>query len=163
LAAHLTFALKHEGVYLEFLARLFHIIPSSELEQWVQSEPTGQYARRIGFLYEWLSESSLSVDGIGGNYHDALDPKQYVTSSAPANNPRWRIRDNLPGTRDFCPLVHRTQRVADTQNYNCSFQDNHGQLSNKLKEEFPLLAELGLENQIAEIVHRAFGDTQNDL
>jgi Fic/DOC family len=120
LAAHLTFALKHEGVHLEFLARLFHTISSSELEQWIQSEPTGQYARRIGFLYEWLTERSLAIDGIGGNYHDALDPKRYVTSLVSANNPRWRIRDNLPGTRDFCPLVHRTQRVVDTQNYDCA-------------------------------------------
>jgi hypothetical protein len=52
---------------------------------------------------------------------------------------------------------------ADIDRIIRSFQDNQGQLSNKLKKEFPLLAELGLENQIAEIVHRAFGDTQNEL
>lgn len=49
LAGHLTFAFKHEGIHLEFLARLFAVAPPSELEAWVASEPTGQYARRAGF------------------------------------------------------------------------------------------------------------------
>lgn len=50
LAAHLGFALKHEGVHLEFLARLFDAIPVAEIEAWVAAEPTGQYARRAGFF-----------------------------------------------------------------------------------------------------------------
>src|SRR5690606_13194313 len=54
LAGHLTFAIKHEGVHLEFLYRLFRGIPKQELEAWINGEPTGQYARRAGFLYEWL-------------------------------------------------------------------------------------------------------------
>ena len=50
LAAHLGFALKHEGVHLEFLARLFEAIPATEIEAWIaaqrpladgQGEPTG--------------------------------------------------------------------------------------------------------------------------
>ncbi|MDO8953501.1 MAG: hypothetical protein Q7V63_01455 [Gammaproteobacteria bacterium] len=36
-AGHLTFALKHEGVHLEFLARLFKILPIIELENWIKS------------------------------------------------------------------------------------------------------------------------------
>ena len=32
LGGHLTFALKHEGVHLEFLARLFSAAPVAELE-----------------------------------------------------------------------------------------------------------------------------------
>ena len=55
LSGHLTFALKHEGVHLEFLARLFQKLPPESLSEWVRSEPTGQYARRAGFLYEWLT------------------------------------------------------------------------------------------------------------
>src|SRR6218665_4129912 len=46
LAGHLTFALKHEGVQLEFLARLFDVVPAVELDARVADEPTGQYARR---------------------------------------------------------------------------------------------------------------------
>ena len=46
-AAHLGFALKHEGVHLETLSRLFAIASAVELEQWIRREPTGQYARRV--------------------------------------------------------------------------------------------------------------------
>jgi hypothetical protein len=54
-ASHLSFALKHEGVHLETLSRLFAAVPASEIETWIRNEPTGQYARRTGFLYEFLT------------------------------------------------------------------------------------------------------------
>ena len=74
LAGHLTFAFKHEGVHLEFLARLFQKLPPESLSEWVRSEPTGQYARRAGFLYEWLTGARLDIAETGGNYRDALSP-----------------------------------------------------------------------------------------
>lgn len=45
--AHLTFALKHEIVHLEFLTRLFEIVDPAVLEAWICSEPSGAYARRV--------------------------------------------------------------------------------------------------------------------
>lgn len=33
--------------------------PAAELEAWVAAEPTGQYARRAGFLYEYLTGRML--------------------------------------------------------------------------------------------------------
>ena len=69
LAAHLAFALKHEGIHLEFLARLFDLVPVTELGAWVASEPTGQYARRAGFFYEYLTGRRLAFSGVvAGNY-----------------------------------------------------------------------------------------------
>src|SRR5215207_3113833 len=59
LAAHLTFMLKHEGVHLEMLARLFERMNPEVLASWVRAEPTGRYARRAGFLYEWLTRNQL--------------------------------------------------------------------------------------------------------
>ncbi len=56
LAGHLAFAFKHEGVHLEFLARLFHVVTVADLEAWVAAEPTGQHARRAGFFF-WRSNS----------------------------------------------------------------------------------------------------------
>ncbi|MCW5238563.1 hypothetical protein D5047_20880 [Verminephrobacter eiseniae] len=47
----MTFTPKHEGVHLEFLARLFGVVPANEIEDWIAAEPTGQYARRAGFFY----------------------------------------------------------------------------------------------------------------
>ncbi|WCE94239.1 Fic family protein [Acidithiobacillus ferriphilus] len=121
LAGHLAFALKHEGIHLELLARLFEVAPAAGLEAWIAAEPTGQYARRAGFLYEYLTGRQLAFPGVAtGNYVTALDEKTYLTASQPVNNPRWRVRDNLPGTRDYCPLVLRTARVRQAEQYDCA-------------------------------------------
>lgn len=121
LAAHLTFALKHEGVHLEFLARLFDVVPAAELEAWVAAEPTGQYARRAGFFYEYLTGRALQFPGVvAGNYVTALDEERYLTAVRATNHPRWRVRDNLPGTREFCPLVLRTSAVRQAEAYACA-------------------------------------------
>ena len=121
LSGHLTFALKHEGVHLEFLARLFELAPRAELESWVSAEPTGQYARRAGFFYEFLTGRRLDFPGVeAGNYVSALDAASYLTASQPRNNPRWRVRDNLPGSRDFCPIVLRTPAVQQAEQYRCA-------------------------------------------
>jgi hypothetical protein len=121
LAAHLGFALKHEGIHLEFLARLFDVAPVAELEAWVAAEPTGQYSRRAGFFYEYLTGRRLAFPGVvAGNYVSALDNESCVTAVRPVNNPRWRVRDNLPGSRDYCPLVLRTSRVQQAERYDCA-------------------------------------------
>jgi Fic/DOC family protein len=109
LAGHLSFALKHEGVHLEALSRLFATVPSAEVEHWIRREPTGQYARRTGFLFEWLTGRRLDVpDTTRGNYVPALDPERELTSPTPINNIRWRVRDNLLGSAGFSPQVHLT-------------------------------------------------------
>lgn len=131
LAGHLAFALKHEGVHLEFLARLFDMIPEEQLNAWIEAEPTGQYARRVGFFYEFLTGRLLSFAGVSsGNYVSALDEDCYLTASKADNNPRWRVRNNLPGNRDYCPLVMRTERVRQVEQYDC------GQQLNELEIEF---------------------------
>ena len=120
LPGHLTFALRHEGVHLEFLSRLFAAIEPAELETWIAEEPTGQYARRACFLYEWLTTRELHFPGVtAGNYVNALDPEACLTASAPVNNPRWRVRDNLPGVRDYCPMISRTPPVRAAESYDC--------------------------------------------
>ncbi len=84
-------------------------------------EPTGQYARRAGFFYEYLTGLALNFPGvIAGNYVDALDGAAYLTAPRPINNPRWRVRDNLPGSRAFCPIVLRTERVQQAERYDCT-------------------------------------------
>lgn len=123
LQGQMTFALKREGIHLEFLARLFAAMPAEHLEQWIASEPSGQYARRAGFLYEWLTDQKLAFAGVTvGNYVDALDEEHYFTASAPENNARWRVRDNLPGTRDYCPLIFRTDKVIRAERYSVAAQ-----------------------------------------
>ncbi len=121
LAGHLTFAFKHEGIHLEFLPRLFEAAPVAELESWIAGEPTGQYARKAGFFYEYLTGRQLAFPGVvAGNYVTALDGEAYWVAAQPINNPRWRVRDNLPGSRSYCPIVLRTARVRQAERYNCA-------------------------------------------
>ncbi|PKO85610.1 MAG: cell filamentation protein Fic, partial [Betaproteobacteria bacterium HGW-Betaproteobacteria-12] len=70
-AANLQFHLRHEVPHFEFLARLFAKLGPNPVQAWVNAEPTGQYARRAAFLYEWLSGGQLQVPArLGGNYAD---------------------------------------------------------------------------------------------
>lgn len=111
LAAHLEFALKHEGLDLSTLAVLFRQPGiEAELEAYVRSKPTGQYARRGWFLYEFLTGERLSLPDSQGRYIDLLDPGKYITT-APINSQRHKVRDNLLGNADFCPIVRRTPEL----------------------------------------------------
>lgn len=113
-AAHLQFHLRHEVPHLEFLARLFTITGGAFIQAWVDAEPTGQYARRAAFLYEWLGNNTLQVpERLGGNYVDVIDDSKLVAASPDCITKiaRWRINDNLPGTRYFCPMIVKTDAI----------------------------------------------------
>jgi len=108
LEAHLTFALKYEGLDLVVLKRLFGAAGGENIEAVVRSKPTGRYSRRIWFLYEWLLGRSLNLpDATLGSYVPVVDTDQQYASRG-ANVSRQRVRNNLPGTPEFCPLVFRT-------------------------------------------------------
>jgi hypothetical protein len=74
-------------------------------------QPNGSYARRVWFLYEWLIQTQIGLeDAVGGRYAQVLDDRlQY--GSTDSNSSRHRIKNNLPGTPDFCPLVFRTPEL----------------------------------------------------
>ncbi len=111
LRGHLTFHLKHEVLHLELLSRVFNQIDPQELASWVCAEPSGQYARRAGFLFEWLTGIELALDAMpAGSYVDVVSGQKLVAASEglALPNKRWRVRDNLPGTRAFCPLIRQT-------------------------------------------------------
>ncbi|RYD63259.1 MAG: hypothetical protein EOP84_33805, partial [Verrucomicrobiaceae bacterium] len=82
---HLEFALKYEGVSLEILSALFEKVPGGILEplleEYIQQRPTGQYSRRLWFLYEFLTGNTLNLpDAASGNYVPLLDPQAYFTA-----------------------------------------------------------------------------------
>lgn len=111
LEGHLTFALKYEGLDLAVLKRLFAAVGPADIEAIVRETPTGSYARRIWFLYEWLTGHRLDLpDAAAGRYVPVVDPEQQFAAEA-KSAPRYRVRDNLPGTPDFCPLVFRTEAL----------------------------------------------------
>jgi hypothetical protein len=108
LKGHLTFALKYEGLDLAVLKRLFLATGPTAIEELVREEPTGGYARSIWFLYEWLTGNRLDLpDAKSGRYVAVVDPElQYAVPGVSA--PRYRVKNNLPGTPAFCPMVFRT-------------------------------------------------------
>lgn len=113
-AGHFEFGLKYEEVHLEFFARLFAAIGPDPVAAWCRQEPTGKYARRAGFFYEWLTGTHLDVpDLTNGAYILAVDPTAYLTRTEAVRNKRWRIVNNLPGSRNFCPLVRRTVALQE--------------------------------------------------
>ncbi|HEV8130228.1 MAG TPA: Fic family protein [Acidobacteriota bacterium] len=114
LAGHLIFALKWEGVELGILAALFRSIKAEEIAQLVAETPTGAYARRLWFLYEWLTGRELQTEKLGKvKAVPVVDPElQFALSNGPIVS-RQKVINNLPGTAKFCPLVRRTPRLEE--------------------------------------------------
>ena len=113
IVGHLEFGLKYEDINLEWLSRLFAVIEPRILEDWIRRVPAGAYARRAGFLYEWLTARTLDLPAVKGNFVDALDAARYFTRTTPLKNRRWRINDNLPGTPACCPLIRLTDAIKE--------------------------------------------------
>lgn len=111
LYGHLIFAFRYEGIDLSILNALFQKIPQTEIKQIIQNEPGGSYARRIWFLFEYLTDNTLDVSDISQRgYVDLVDSKiQYPGPSRPSK--RHSINNNLPGVKNFCPLVMRTEKL----------------------------------------------------
>jgi Fic family protein len=113
LHGHLTFALKYEGLDLAVLNRLFRAAGAAAILDFVRRTPTGIYARRIWFLYEWLTGAPLDLPDLTiGTYVPVVDPEQQYAVKG-ENSPRHRVRNNLPGTPQFCPLVFRTGTLGE--------------------------------------------------
>lgn len=112
LEGQLTFALKWEGLDLTLLKRLFHQVGGPAIETLVRAHPTSSYARRIWFLYEWLLGTKLALpDASAGKTADVLDTELQFGVTGERSS-RHRVRNNLPGTPDFCPLVFRSEALA---------------------------------------------------
>jgi hypothetical protein len=112
LAGHLQFALKWEGLDLAVLRRLFGVVGPEAVAAIVRATPTGAYARRIWFLYEWLTERLLDVPDPGKvRAVPVADPKRHHVRGQGRSSPRHRVIDNLPGGPAFCPLVRRTPEL----------------------------------------------------
>jgi hypothetical protein len=111
---HLEFALKYDGVSLSSLKVIFDALAEDELINYIKSKPTGKYARRIWFFYEFLTGRRLPIDNLSrGNYLEALEPDTYYTLSRGEKSKRHRIINNLLGPREFCPIVRKTAKLEE--------------------------------------------------
>jgi Fic/DOC family protein len=108
---NLRFALKYEPLDLGVVYHALKGIGSRTLEEWVRTEPTGEYSRRAWFLYETLTGDVLDLEPTRrGNYVEALNAGRHFVAT-PLNSPRHRVRNNLLGTRLLCPTLRRTPRL----------------------------------------------------
>ena len=110
---HLGFALRHEDLDLLVLKRIFDVVPQNTLAAFVRSAPTGAPNRRVWFLYEFMTGRALDIeDATGVSFIDLLDSRLYFTA-APVPSRRHKVRDNLLGNPDFCPVIRRTKTLTD--------------------------------------------------
>lgn len=118
----LVFALKYEGVNLLVLKKLFVSISKAQITEIITSEMLGQYSRKLWFLYEWLLEDQLHIPDLStGNYVPLLDDKiQYAIAGVKSS--RQRITNNLPGTREYCPIIFKTEKLEHYINAKLSEQ-----------------------------------------
>jgi Fic/DOC family len=106
---HLEFAVARENLDLLLLKKAFAVVDPKELAERIESNPQTLALRRLWFLYEWMTEQELPLGDIKfGNYADMLDADQYYAINGEQRlSRRHRIRNNLPGTREFCAIARR--------------------------------------------------------
>lgn len=129
---HLVFALKYEGINLLFFKKLFQSVSKEEITKIIQGEPTGQYSRKIWFLYEWLLQEQLPIPDLTiKNFIPLVDEELQFASPISTNSSRHRIKNNLAGTVDFCPLINKTPKLESylaknsTENINTVIKGIH--------------------------------------
>jgi len=109
LPGHLQFALRYEGINLEVLALLFQKTGKKELNGWLAASPSSSYARRAGFLFEWLTREKLMANvPAKERYVSLIDNEIQFGLKEGARDTRFRVINNLPGNPEFCALVRRT-------------------------------------------------------
>jgi hypothetical protein len=108
----LGFALRHEDLDLLVLKRLFEAVPADTVAAFVRSAPTGGPNRRAWFHYEFLTARTLDIPDAEAGFTDLLDGRLYFTA-APLLSRRHKVRDNLLGNRDFCPIIRKTKALTD--------------------------------------------------
>lgn len=109
LLEQLEFALKYDGINFEIIKAFFSKIEKSHIISYIKKQPTGIYARKIWYLYEFLMDDLLPLEDCQRiKYVDLFDPKIYFTSLGEKSS-RHAINNNSLGNNKFCPIVRRTE------------------------------------------------------
>lgn len=111
LISHIFFALKYEGIDLLILKTIFKLIGEETIKKAILNKPTGQYSRRLWFLYEWLLNSKLDIPDLKtGTYVEVVHHALQYTGPV-INSTRHRVKNNLPGTPEFCPTIKKSDKL----------------------------------------------------
>lgn len=109
--AHLLFAIKHEGVDLQILAKALPCLSPEVLHAELRSAPNGQYIRIACHLWELFTGVLLGErPEITARYVDLFDPTRYVTGPS-RRDARWRVNFNGLGSPRYCVTVERTSAL----------------------------------------------------
>jgi hypothetical protein len=120
LVDHLSFALRNEPIDLPILKRALAAIPKTKLTAFIRDAPTGIPARRAWYFYETLTGRTLDLpDAPNIAAVDLLDTEAYFTGK-PRLSKRHRVRDNLLGVGQFCPVIRRTAGLREFLDLNLS-------------------------------------------
>lgn len=143
---HLEFAMRHEELDLPVLKRVLEALPPDLVRDYVASTPTGIASRRIWYWYEFLLGRRLDIsDAPKVAAVDLLDPKRYFVVPGDLSS-RHKVRNNMLGTRAFCPIIRRTPALDAFQAQGLAerAKDTIGRVSNQLimrAASFMLLAD----------------------
>jgi hypothetical protein len=112
---HALFALRYEPLDLATLAAAMQsgILAAADVHAACVRTPTGQFGRRLGYLYETLTGVTVGEHVRPVPYVDLADNDlQYTRTTPRVSSTKWRLHDNAlgnPGT--FSPLVRRSEAV----------------------------------------------------
>ena len=110
---HIVFSLKHEELNLGLLKAVFEQLSLYEIKGYIEISPKGKYERKIGFLYEFLTDQFIHLSTeITGNYIDLLDEEKYVTGLK-IKSLKWKILNNLLGSKEYCPIIRKTNELKE--------------------------------------------------
>lgn len=115
--SHLEFALKYDDLNLAFIKEVFSSVEHQTIADYIKANPNRKYSRIIGFLYEFTGVKSIDVDITISNYEDLLDSSKYVTGSITKIS-KWKINDNLLGSKEYCPVIRKTTELKDLLDWN---------------------------------------------
>ncbi len=115
--SHLEFALKYDDLNLAFIKEIFTSIEHQTIVDYIKAKPNRKYPRIIGFLYEFTGGRSIDIDVSTTNYENILDPSRFVTGDIKKIS-KWKVNDNLLGSKEFCPVIRRTTELSELLDWN---------------------------------------------
>jgi fido (protein-threonine AMPylation protein) len=107
------FAIKHEGVRLDFLRLAMRQVSEEALRSAFLATPNGGYVRKLCFLWEVEHQrpiGGLDEPAISAAYVPMFDPAAYMTGAS-RRHARWRVDFNGLGDLSFCPVVRKTPAI----------------------------------------------------
>lgn len=110
---HALFAIKHEGVRLDYLTAALRQVGQEEMEAEFLRTPNGAYVRKLCLLWESAHQRPLQAveqRPVAAAYVPMFDTAAYLTGAS-RRNARWRVDFNGLGDLAFCPAIRKTDTV----------------------------------------------------